>query len=148
MATDSDIRTLNSLIETTIDSADGYEQAAEHAPDAELGQIFRRFASERRSVVADLRSHVVRLGGTPEDDGSLLAAAHRTFLNLKASVSSSDRKAALEEVGRGETFIAEKYETALRDDLSPDVRSAIQRAYQSIQEGANTFSQYRSRYAA
>lgn len=147
MNTDKDVIALNELIETTIDSADGYEQAASTAQDQELAQLFRRFASERRSVVADLRSHVVRLGGTPEDDGTLLAAAHRQFLNLR-SAFDSDTRTAVNEVERGEDYIKEKYEVALRADLSPDVRQAIQTAYRSIRAGHDTFSQMKHRYAA
>ena len=147
MDTDRDIRVLNSLIETTIDSADGYEQAASTASDSELAQLFRRFASERRSVVADLRSHVIRLGGRPEDDGTLLAGAHRAFINLK-SMFESNRKSALEEVERGESYIRTKYEEALGEDLSPDVRQAVQRAFESIRAGHETFTQMKSRLAA
>ena len=147
MNTDKDISTLNSLIETTIDSADGYEQAAATEKTGELAQLFRQFASERRSIVADLRSHVVRLGGTPEDDGSLLAAAHRQFLNLR-SAFDSDTRTAINEVERGEDYIKNKYEAALREDLSPDVRAAVQRAYESIRAGHDTFSAMKHRFAA
>lgn len=147
MNTDKDIATLNSLIETTIDSADGYEQAAATAKDTELATLFRRFASERRSVVADLRSHVVRLGGKPEDDGSLLASAHRVFLNLR-SAFDSDTRTAINEAERGEDYLKEKYEAALKEDLSPDVRQAVQRAYESVRAGHDTVSQMKHRYAA
>ena len=147
MNTNEDITTLNSLIETTIDSADGYEQAAAAEKAGDLAQTFRQFASERRSVVAELRSHVVRLGGTPEDDGSLLAAAHRQFLNLR-SAFDSDTRTAINEVERGEDYIKNKYEVALKADLSPDVRQAIQRAYESIRAGHDTFSAMKARYAA
>lgn len=147
MNTNKDITTLNSLIETTIDSADGYEQAAATEKTGELAQLFRQFASERRSIVADLRGHVVRLGGEPEDDGSLLAAAHRQFLNLR-SAFDSDTKTALGEVERGESFIKNKYEAALNEELSPDVRQAIQRAYESIRAGHDTFSNIKQRFAA
>lgn len=147
MNTDKDISTLNSLIETTIDSADGYEQAASTTRDDELAQLFRRFASERRTVVADLRGHVVRLGGTPEDDGTLLASAHRMFLNLR-SAFDSDTRTAVNEVERGEDFIKEKYEQALKAELTPDVRMAIQRAYESVRSGHDTMSEMKHRYAA
>lgn len=147
MDTNTDIATLNSLIETTIDSADGYEQAAAHDKADDLSQTFRQFAAERRSIVADLRGHVVRLGGTPEDDGSLLAAAHRQFLNLR-SMFDSDRRTAINEVERGEDFIKAKYETALKAELSPEVRQAVQRAYESVRAGHDTFSAMKKSYAA
>ena len=147
MDNDKDIATLNSLIETTIDSADGYEQAAATERVGDLAQTFRQFASERRSIVAELRGHVVRLGGNPEDDGTLLAAAHRQFLNLR-SAFDSDTRTAINEVERGEDYIKNKYEMALKEDLSPDVRQAIQRAYESVRAGHDTFSAMKKSYAA
>ncbi len=132
-----DIDTLNDLIEVTIDSADGYEQAAESAADTDLAQLFRRFGSERRSIVADLRAQVVRLGGEPEDDGSLLAGAHRVFLKLKTSVSNS-RQSAIEEVERGEDHIKARYEDALEDDLTPESRTIIESAFASVKQGHDT----------
>ncbi len=147
MTTDKDIATLNSLIATTIDSADGYEQAAETDNAGELAQTFRQYAAERRSIVADLRGHVVRLGGNPEDDGTLLAAAHRQFLNLRAAFDN-DVRTAVNEVERGEDVIKGKYEAALDVELSPEVRQAVQRAYESVRAGHDTFSAMKKRYAA
>lgn len=144
---DIDIRTLNSLIETTIDSADGYEQAAASEKAGDLAQTFRQFASERRSIVAELRTHVVRLGGTPEDDGTLLAAAHRQFLKIRTAFDN-DTRAAVNEVERGEDVIKAKYEWALKEELSPEVRQAIQRAYESVRAGHDTASALKKRWAA
>lgn len=144
---DTDIRTLNSLIETTIDSADGYEQASETEKAGDLAQTFRQFAAERRSIVAELRGHVVRLGGTPEDDGTLLAAAHRQFLKIRAAFDN-DTRAAVNEVERGEDIIKAKYEHALKEELSPEVRQAVQRAYESVRAGHDAASALKKRWAA
>ena len=81
----------------------------------------------------------VRLGGKPEDDGTLLAGAHRVFLDLKSKFSSNDRKAAIEEVERGEDHIKAKYEDALKGDLTSDVRAAVEKAYQSVRSGHDLF---------
>lgn len=144
--TDIDISTLNSLIETTIDSADGYEQAAVAADDGDLAQMFRRFGSERRQLVADLRAQVIALGGNPEDDGTLLASAHRSFLRLKSAFGSS-RKAVIEEVETGEDHIKAKYDTALRETLLPETRRVIELAYGSVRKGHDTFSAMKHAYA-
>ena len=53
------IDVLNSLIETTIDSVDGYEKAAEVARDPSLSGMFRQFAADRRQAVTLLRAEVV-----------------------------------------------------------------------------------------
>jgi uncharacterized protein (TIGR02284 family) len=133
---DHDIKILNSLIETTLDSADGYNQAASNAKNPQYKDMFSRWASDRRQVVTELQSEVRSLGGNPEDDGSILAAGHRTFLRLRDTVTRADDTSVVDEVERGEDFIKAKYEEALEDDdLSSEVRDAVARAYGSVKTG-------------
>jgi uncharacterized protein (TIGR02284 family) len=134
--TSHDIRTLNSLIATTIDSVDGYTEAAKDADNSRYVQMFNSRASERRQAANALQSEVTRLGGTPEDDGTALAGAHRMFLNLKSAVTGQDDQAIVNEVERGEDHIKAKFEDALKDnDLSPETRSAIGQAWTSVRAG-------------
>lgn len=130
-----DIKVLNSLIETTLDSADGYRQAADKAANSQYKILFQQWSVERRRVATDLQSQVRTLGGNPEDDGSILAAAHRTFLKLRDSVTGDDQS-VVNEVERGEDFIKAKYEAALKDDeLSTTARDVVTRAYTSVRSG-------------
>jgi uncharacterized protein (TIGR02284 family) len=131
-----DVTVLNSLIETTIDSVDGYRRSATEATSSRFSETFRQWAAEREEVVAKLRDRVRELGGTPEHDGSLLAAAHRQFLSLRDKVTGSDDAAVIAEVDRGESYLNGKWETALKDDrLTPETRDVIGRCYDSIRSG-------------
>ena len=133
---DYDIKTLNSLIATTLDSVDGYTEAAKDIANQRYGTMFVARAKERRQVVSDLQGEVRRLGGNPEDDGTVLAGAHRMFLDLKATVTGQDDKAIINEVERGEDHIKAKFDDAVVDnDLSPETRDVIQKANQSVQQG-------------
>jgi len=135
-----DITVLNGLIETTIDSIDGYRRSAQEASSSRFSAGFLDRASEREEVARKLRDEVRRLGGTPENDGSVLAAAHRAFLSIKDKVTGSDDAAVIAEVDHGETYLANKWEAALKDDrLSPGTRSVIQQCYDSVREGRDTF---------
>ena len=87
-----EISTLNTLIATTIDSVNGYENSAKDIENERFAQIFRERASERQQVVEQLRSEVRRLGGNPEDDGSLLGKTHQRFEDLKAAITGQDEK--------------------------------------------------------
>jgi len=134
--TSHDIRTLNGLIATTIDSVDGYTEAARDSEDSRFVSMFTSRASERRQVASDLQAEVSRLGGNPEDDGTVLAGAHRVFLDLKSAVTGKDDKAIVNEVERGEDHIKAKYEDAMQDtDLSPQTKSAIGAAWGSVKAG-------------
>lgn len=131
-----DIATLNSLIATTLDSADGYAEAADEARSPSLTTLFRDRADERRQVASILQQRVRLLGGEAERDGTTLAAAHRMFVNLRTSLTSNDNKAVVEEVERGEDHIKHKFEDAMKDeDMSPDTLSVVADAYTSVRNG-------------
>jgi uncharacterized protein (TIGR02284 family) len=139
--TSHDIRTLNSLIATTIDSIDSYEESAKAVDTGRFAEQFQARANERRQVAGQLRRQVESLGGKPEDDGTLLGSAQRAFFNLKATVTDRDDKAVVAEVERGEDHIKTKFEEALRDEkLSPETRSTIESAFQSVKSGHDQMS--------
>ncbi|QAY80034.1 PA2169 family four-helix-bundle protein [Sphingosinicella sp. BN140058] len=139
---DHDVTVLNTLITTTIDSANGFERSAEDSESGTFATMFREFGAERREAVGALQERVRQLGGTPNDDGSLKADVHRRFVDLKNAFSGGSDKAVIEEVERGEDYIKDKYEVALRDEqLSPETRAVVERAYQSVRRGHDRASQ-------
>jgi uncharacterized protein (TIGR02284 family) len=125
------IDVLNGLIETTLDSADGYKEAAVDAKNHHFKSLFEKRAMQRRQLTADLKVQVRSLGGKPEDDGTILAAAHRMFLSLKSSLGGSDQ-GVVNEVERGEDHIKAKFEAALKEDLPAPVKEAVLQAYTSV----------------
>ncbi|CAN5167203.1 PA2169 family four-helix-bundle protein [soil metagenome] len=131
--TDHDISTLNALIATTIDSAAGYTEAAKDSKNSRFAALFTSRAAERRTVASRLQEEVTRLGGKAEDDGTVLAGAHRMFLNLKAAVTGHDDKAIINEVEAGEDHIKAKFEDAMGDrELSSAVRDLIETCYAPV----------------
>ena len=131
-----DVRILNGLIKTTIDSVDGYRAAAEAKDVGRFVAMFFDRANEREAVAGRLQAAVTAMGGDAEDDGSFLASAHRSFMGLKESVTGNDEQAVINEVERGEDVLKAKYESALSDqDLSPATRSLIADCYTSVKQG-------------
>lgn len=129
------IKLVNSLVETTIDSADGYAEAAKDADGQRYKTLFTQRAQERRTIATELQDEVRRLGGEPKDDGTILAAAHRVFVNLRDSLSKGD-EAVINEVESGEDHIKAKYEKALADtDVDAHTRAAIEKAWISVKSG-------------
>ena len=136
------ITTLNELIETTVDSINGYEDSAKNIENERLRETFRQRADERQQVVQELRSEVRRLGGDPEDSGTLLGKAHQRFEDLKAAITGRDEKAIINEVERGEDYLKAKFETALEGgNLTGESRMVVERAYQSVRAGHDQMSQ-------
>jgi uncharacterized protein (TIGR02284 family) len=133
-STDHDIHVLNSIIKTTLDSRKGFIDAAEDAENTHFASFFADFAQRRSQTAATLQAEVRRLGGNPEDDSSFLAAAHRTFMNLKQLFASRDDKAIVQEVERGEDYIKD-------NELSPSARAVVEEAYQSVRAGHDRASE-------
>ena len=132
---------LKTLTSTLNDSVNGYREAAENAEGEQFREIFRTNASERERVAGELAGEVRRLGGTPDEDGSVLGKTHQVFLDLKAAVTGRDDKSIINEVERGEDYLKEKFEAALKaDDLAPESRAVIERAYQSVRTGHDQIS--------
>ena len=136
-----DLATLKTLTSTLNDSVNGYREAAENVESSEFRELFTQFADQRSRASADLAAEVRRLGGEPDQDGSTLGGLHQTWLDLKAAVTGRDDKAILNEVERGEDYLKEKFETALKaDELTGDCRAVVERAYQSVREGHDRMS--------
>lgn len=135
MQTDSDraVKVLNDLIETTLDSAHGYEEAAENVKDSQLKSMFAERSRKRMEMGRELQAEVRTFGGEPHDDQSMAGKMHNKFVDLKAAVTGGDAKAVIDEVERGEDVIKGKFEKAMSDeDLPPAARDAVSRCYQSI----------------
>ncbi|HVI33801.1 PA2169 family four-helix-bundle protein [Phenylobacterium sp.] len=128
------VKVLNSLIETTLDSANGYEEAAENIPDGQLKTLFAERSRRRMDLSRQLQEEVRTFGGTPEHDQSMLGKAHNKFVDIKNAVmGGASEKAVIDEVERGEDFIKGKFEQAMRDDdLPANARSVVSQAYESI----------------
>ena len=127
------VKVLNSLIETTLDSANGYREAADAATSSKYSTLFSGKAQERMELARQLQQEVRSFGGEPQDDQSVLGKVHNKFTELKQAVTGGDDKGVVDEVERGEDVIKAKYEKASRDDELPtNVRDLINQAYGAI----------------
>lgn len=130
-----DIAVLNGLVQTTIDSVQGYAEAARKANDAYLSGSFSRWSEDRNQVVAALKAQVSALGGDAEVEASAVGSAHRLFAQLHEALISGDTT-VVDEVECGEDRIKHRYEEALKDPaLSAPSRRVVERAYVSVLAG-------------
>jgi uncharacterized protein (TIGR02284 family) len=130
---DSAVHLLNSLIETTLDSANGYRHAAETVEDPQLRSLFQQRVTRRTEITSELQREVRSFGGEPKTEQSVLGQMHNKFVDLKSSVTGHSDKAVIDEVERGEDFIKAKFESACNgSDLPQPARDAVSRAFGAI----------------
>lgn len=141
------VRLLNSLIETTLDSANGYREAAENIDAPQYKSTFSDRASKRLDLARRLQEEVRSFGGEPQTEQSLAGKLHNKFVDLKNAVTGGSDKAVIDEVERGEDFIKEKYEHALKDDdLPAEARGLVQEAYGSIKADHDEISRLKHQH--
>ena len=107
------IDALKTLLTRLIDSREGYRDAIDHVESAHIKGILNEFLQRRDRNASEIRQYLTREGHSVDDDGSMLAAAHRTFMDLKDMVTGSDDAATLAEVVRGEKTLLNAYDDAI-----------------------------------
>jgi len=137
---------LNDLIETSKDGENGFRSAAEDAKSAELKATFLRRAEDCAKGASELQQLVSRMGGKPEQGGSVAGAMHRGWMDLKAKVAHRDDLAILEECERGEDVAKAKYRKALDASLPDDVRAVVQHQYDGVVSNHDAVRDLRDRY--
>ena len=126
------VRIFNGLIETTLDSASGYEKAAELVRNPRFRSLFQERALARMRLTQELKEGAVPLEAN-SDGGSLLGQAHRAFVELRDKIAGQSDRAVIEEVERGESYICDRFQKAAQDEQLPDqARHVIERAYNTI----------------
>jgi uncharacterized protein (TIGR02284 family) len=130
---DDVISTLNGLIETCKDGQNGFQEAAEGVERSDLKSLFYEFSQQRAQFAGELQSLVQSLGGDPENTGSMAAALHRGWINIKSAVTGKDEAAILNECERGEDSAKDTYKDALKQPLPANILETIQTQYVAIQ---------------
>jgi len=126
------IECLNDLIETCRDGESGFQTAAEHVKDADLSRFFNQCSQQRAQFAAELQSEVRQLGGTPKDRGSVSAAFHRGWINIKSVVTGGSNDAIVAECERGEDAALKNYERVQKQNLPPNVLPVVKHQYTEI----------------
>ena len=137
---------LETLIDTTYDSVDGYRKAAELAKTPVLKQALEAQAATRQATLDSLNAELVRLGGERITKGTMAGGLHRLWLDLTAMFENGD-EAAVERVEEGEAYLAKKFEEALEHaDLDPETRAVITAAHAEVRAGARLADRLEAQY--
>ncbi len=143
---DRTVKTLNELIETTLDSVNGYRHAAEGVDNPEFKTLFTERAAKREEMSRRLQAEVRSFGGEPEDDQLLLGRIHNKFAEVRGELMGRDDKGVVAEVERGEDVIKARFESATRDNELPEaVRQRVAEDYAAIKADHDTISALKHR---
>jgi uncharacterized protein (TIGR02284 family) len=119
------VSVLNDLIETCKDGEQGFKTAAEGVSRPDLKSTFLEYSHQRAQMSSELQAEVRRLGGDPEQHGSVSGAVHRGWMDIKSAVSRHDDHAIVAEAERGEDYAKSAYENASRESLPASARTLV-----------------------
>lgn len=142
------IEILNDLILINNDRIAGYEKAEAETKDIEndLRSMFHNLAEQSRANVLDLTGQVTHLGGEPATGTMLSGKLYRVWMDVRATFTSDNRRAVLENAETGEDAAKKAYEEALKaEDLPADIRQLILSQYTAIQAAHDTIKTDRDR---
>ena len=136
------IATLNDLIETCKDAERGLRNAAESVQkdgDPELRTLLNALAQQRARFGAQLQNEVLHRGGDPAQSGHVSAGFHRSWVNLKAAVSTNSEAMIVEECKSGEESAMRNYEAALKKNLPSDLFAIVEEQHAAIKQAHDRF---------
>ena len=134
MLVEDTISCLNGLIETCRNGQLGYTEAARLVDDTRLQTIFEGYSKERAGFVKALQAEVEKLGGKPAESGSLGAALHRGWMELKAAATLGSGGAILAACETGEDSAWTHYKEATDSGISGASRALVDKQWEKVKE--------------
>lgn len=121
------IDALQNLLQKTYDAEAGYKQVMTKAETTPLKNWLQNKAVRRSGFANELDARIRSFNETPIEKGSILASAHRTWIDVKSAMSSNTDAAILEECIRGEKATLEEYNTQIANvKFNPEVQHILQ----------------------
>ena len=141
MSTDAAVT--KDLVQTLEDGKEGFAKGAVKLDDTkspELAATFRKYSDQRSEFATELQTMAKEYGDHIEESGSVAAAVHRGWLSLKDALAGSSPKGVLEAAEKGEDHAVKEYEKALQADLSPALRTVVERQFAEVKAAHDAVS--------
>ena len=107
---------LKGLINILNDGKVGYKEAVGNVESENLKAIFLELSNQRYAYAEELKEHIFQHGGESDnEEGGVLGALHRAWLDIKDTFTSDDDSAILEAIVTGEKAAIDKYDEVLEN---------------------------------
>ncbi len=134
MSTDAAVT--KDLIQTLEDGKEGFAKGAEKLADSdrpELATAFRQNSQQRERFATDLQEMAKGYGDQIDDSGTVAGTLHRGWMSLKDALTGSGPDGVLDAAEQGEDHALKEYDKALKADISPELRTVVERQRADVQ---------------
>ncbi len=139
------IDSLNNLIQINNDRIQGYLTASKETDESDLKSVFSDMMQTSQECRRELTQEVVKLGGTPIEGTTASGKLYRAWMDVKAAITSKDRKAILNSCEFGEDIAVKTYEVELDADnlKESELKQLVKEQHSKIKSGHDTIKQLR-----
>jgi uncharacterized protein (TIGR02284 family) len=134
VTTEDTIAELNGLIETCKNGELGYSAAAADVRNTELETIFNEYSKQRGQFARSLQAEVERLGGSPEQSGSVSGTLARGWMDLKSALSSGNGVAIIASCESAEFAAMAAFDWVVNLDITGQTRVLVEKQCKAIKE--------------
>ena len=142
------LEALRDLLANACDGELGFMEAASHSATPELVAFFERLGQSCSQAAADWQAQIVARGANADDRGTVGAAAHRAWLQIRRLFGGASDGLLLDECERGLATLAESHRQALQQNLPLDLHAMVQRQFEDAQRNRDHIRRLRDRNAA
>jgi|SRR6185436_16796886 len=126
---------LNKLIRIHNDRMEGYDRASKETNENDLKILFAAHASTSKQFREELAKQVISNAEEPKTDTSVPGKVYHAWMDVRAALSSNDRKAVLKSCEYGEDVAVKAYEEVLSDninDITSEQHQIVRRQYNTV----------------
>lgn len=132
------IAAINRCIEACTDEQKAYAIAAANVRRPSIKTLYQSYSDQRASFTMALQEAIIKLGGSPENQGTLMGAARRRLMEARRGIElTHDDRTVILECVRDDQAALRTYEAAFRmaprDALPTDVAQMLDAQYDAIQ---------------
>lgn len=139
---------LHDLVQVNMDSQKGLVDAAGGTEDLTVANLFTEIAQQRCDCADELKKFINFNGESVRDDeGSWLGAFHRVWIGFRTAINGGDAYVILCEAEKGEDFIKQGYEEAIKDTAGSAMNDVLLKQYSLVKEGHDRIRNLRDAYA-
>ena len=139
------IDSLNNLIQINNDRIQGYLTASQETDEGDLKAVFSEMMTASQECRRELVHEVSSLGGTPVEGTTVSGKLFRVWMDIKAALTSKDRKAILNSCEFGEDAAVNTYRTEMDGDAlkGTEQLNKVRDQYTKIKAGHDKIKQLR-----
>lgn len=148
MNNEKNVSELNNLLQITNDRLEGFQKVEKKLIDSNptLKGDYDNMVTESNKMRSDLSSLIRQKGGEPDDSTTVAGGLHRTWIDVKNSLTGNNDEATLENVAFGEKAAVEAYENALDSgNLCPESTKLVQDQLHHLKASYQKFENLESR---